>query len=406
MAENGRELQVRRVGRRDWRVIAALEIGMVSVLSAGFFILLWIFRSEFTSEPAMSIGGLLAALGAGASSSLLGALGVVATVQLACFIAIVSGQIFHQDGVEESRLRSMLSLISLGAVAAVGPAVLAVSFHSAGSLERSGLLLVVLPVYVLQLAISTAIGTFEVGDDETLRDFALERVARARQQISRLEGHGESSRWSAVLVVLVLMAIASSVTLGIVVAVPGLPEMPALINAVLALSALGAGLSVWMLGLVVANCQLKLSARGVDVGSAIVLVLLVVIWYLFCLLLVVVTYWPLAMMGAVMFFAFCIVTVMSVVEANRARNGTWPRRRPLPVVGTVALLGTREALESARKMRASAQKSADKRSRSIAENRAMHLRDDPAGEAAAPSDLAPRPRKGSRFRRALEELVR
>src|SRR5699024_7538064 len=158
MTQGNPSRRTRRVGRRDWRAIALIEIVTVAAASAGFFTVLWSIRNGFALEPTKGSVELVVDLGEGARDSLSGALGVVATVQLACLFAIVTGQIVHPDGAEESKLRGMLSIISLGAVTAVAPAVLAVSLHSARSLDDSGLLLVALPIYLLQLAISTAIG--------------------------------------------------------------------------------------------------------------------------------------------------------------------------------------------------------------------------------------------------------
>src|SRR5699024_10578785 len=111
MTQGNPSRRTRRVGRRDWRAIALIEIVTVAAASAGFFTGLRSIRNGFALEPTRSIVELLIDLGDGAREPLMGALGVVATVQLACLIAIVTGQIVHPDG-EESKLRGMLSIIS------------------------------------------------------------------------------------------------------------------------------------------------------------------------------------------------------------------------------------------------------------------------------------------------------
>lgn len=411
MTQGNPSLPTRRVGRRDWRIIALTEVAAISVVSAGFFTLLWIILNEFTSVPTMSIVELLIDLGEGARGSLMGALGVVATVQLACLIAIVTGQIVHQDGAEESKLRGMLSVISLGAVTAIAPAVLAVSFQSARALEDSGLLLIALPIYFLQLVISTAIGSFEVGDDVTLRDFARKQAERAQEQISRLEGRSSSSPWRAVLGVVTVLIISAVATIGSAAALPGSHSISTVGNSVPALIAFGVGLSLWMHGLILANSQLKLSARASDVASVVAILVLVVLFYLFCLLLVALTYRPLAVAASVVLCTLIALTVTSVVEANRVRRGVEPRRRPSRLLGVVGLVGTRQALASARKEKESAEKRADKYSRSIAEYEAEHGADGAGPGSTSSPDTSPCdhpevPRLRPRLRRALDVLVR
>lgn len=411
MTQGSSNRPTRRVGRRDWRAIALIEIVTVTAASVGFFTVLWSFRNGFTAAPTKSVVALMIDLGEGAREPLMGALGVVATVQLACLIAIVTGQIVHPDGAEESKLRGMLSVISLGAVTAVAPAVLAVSLYSARSLDDSGFLLVALPIYLLQLAISTAIGTFEVGDDETLRDHARERVDRAQEQISRLEWRSSSSPRRAVFIVLAVLIISAAVTYGITAALPGDHGIATIGIAVQALIAFGIGLSLWMFGLIVVNSQLKLSARATDVVSVVFLLVLVVFFYLFCLLLVVLTYRPLAVAMSVVLCVLVVLTFASVVEANRVRKGLQPRRNPSPVFGVVGLVGTREALASARREKQSAQKKCDKYSRAIAEHEAVHAaagaeQESTAGSDASMSDPRKCPRPPSRLRRALDELIR
>lgn len=411
MTQGSSNRPTRRVGRRDWRAIALIEIVTVTAASVGFFTVLWSFRNGFTAAPTKSVVALMIDLGEGAREPLMGALGVVATVQLACLIAIVTGQIVHPDGAEESKLRGMLSVISLGAVTAVAPAVLAVSLYSARSLDDSGFLLVALPIYLLQLAISTAIGTFEVGDDETLRDLAQERVARAHEQISRLEGRRSLSPWRAVLGVVIVLIISAVATIGYAAALPDSHSISTVGNVVPALIAFGGGLSWWTYGLILANSQLKLSARASDVAWVVALLVFNVLVYLFFLLLVARTYPPLTVAATIALCVLIVLTFTSVVEANRVRRRVKPRRWPSPVLGVVGLVGTRHALASARKEKESAEKRADKYSRSIAEYEAEHGADEAGpGPTSSPETLPchhpESPRLPSRLRRAFDELIR
>src|SRR5699024_6990529 len=105
MTQGNPSRRTRRVGRRDWRAIALIEIVTVAAASAGFFPVLWSIRNGFPLEPTKGIVELMIDLGEGAREPLMGALGVVATVQLACLIAIVTGHIVHPVGAAESKLR-------------------------------------------------------------------------------------------------------------------------------------------------------------------------------------------------------------------------------------------------------------------------------------------------------------
>ncbi|MFC7465549.1 hypothetical protein [Brachybacterium sp. GCM10030252] len=408
MADNATTIQVREVGRRDWRLIALMQIVCVGVISAGFVVLVLIVWNEFTSAPTIGADELLMMLGSGARDVVMGALGVVATVQLACFIAIVTGQIVHQDGAEESKLRSMLSVISLVAVVSVGPAILAVSFHSAHSREDSGLLLVVIPIYSLQLAISTVIGTFEVGDDETLLGFAQERKKRAMEQIVRLERWPTASAWRAVLAVGVMLVAAMVLSGPVAAVLSRWYVIPPLGDAVPATFALGTGVAVGVLGLVVTDSQLKRSAGAVDVISAVIIHITVGSYFVFVFLLAWFNFWPLAVPMAVMACVLILLAITSIPEAHHIRVGLKPRRVPIPVLGAIGRLGTRDALRSARKEQADAQKHVDKYSAKVAEREAKRASTDPAPSATAelpsadPSIAAPR---RSRLSRALAEFV-
>src|SRR5699024_12451040 len=108
MTQGNTNRRTRRVGRRDWRAIALMEIVTVAAASAGFFTVLWSIRNGFALEPTKSIVELMIDLGEGARDPLMGALGVVATVQLAYLIAIVTGQSIHPGRAHASNLRDTL----------------------------------------------------------------------------------------------------------------------------------------------------------------------------------------------------------------------------------------------------------------------------------------------------------
>ncbi len=407
MAETAPTIQSREIGRRDWRKIALTEILCVSVFSAGFFALVLIVWNEFSSAPTIGVVDLLSRFGTGASDLVMGGLGVVATVQLACFIAIVTGQIIHQDGAEESRLRGMLSVISLAAVTALGPSILAVSFHSLQSFEDNGLLLVVLPIYGLQLGISTVIGTFEVGDDETLLGFAEEHEERTQEQIVRLEKWPTASPWRAVLAVGIMVIAAAVLSAPITAVLLRWIEFPVLGSLISAVIALCCGLAMSVFGLVITNSQLKRSVGTIDIVSVGVIHLMVALFFVFCLLLVVFSFWPLAVPMGLLAFLLVLLAITSFPEGHRVRQGLRPRRKSLPVVGIFGLVGTREALAAARKEQASAQKQVGKYAARITERAAKHASANPAPDTADPTaaDQAVATSRDSRLARALAELL-
>ncbi|WP_138983797.1 hypothetical protein [Brachybacterium paraconglomeratum] len=357
----------RSVGRRDWRAVALGEALVIVTFAGGFFTILWIIWNQFTPAPSMSWVQLVIALGSGASRHLMSAFGVVATVQLACLIAIVTGQIVHQDGAEEAKLRSMLSLISLAAVVTIAPAVLAVVVDAAQTVEEGGLLLVAVPIYLLQLAISTAIGTFEVGDDRTLLRFAQERRDRAQAQIERLENRDSARPAHLVVVVAAAVLGSSGIAIGIASLLGGIQGKSPHVDGLIALFLVLVGTSAWVLGLVVTNAQLKLTARTMDVVSVVVLLSVIVPYYLLLVLLAVVTYWPVALPMTLIGVVLAVLTVTTIVETHRVRRNVVPKHPPAPVLGAVGLVGTHEAMRTARKEKASAQKSITKYSRSIVE---------------------------------------
>jgi len=68
-----------------------------------------------------------------------------------------------------------------------------------------------------------------------------------------------------------------------------------------------------MLGLIVVNSQLKLSARTADVVTVVTLRVLVVLSYLFCLLLVVLAYGPLAVAMSIVLCALMALALASII---------------------------------------------------------------------------------------------
>src|SRR5699024_8218971 len=178
-----------------------------------------------------------------------------------------------------------------------------------------------------------------------------------------------------------------------------------------AMIAFGVGLSLRMLGLIVVNSQLKLSARTADVVTVVTLRVLVVLSYLFCLLLVVLAYGPLAVAMSIVLCALMALALASISSADRVRKGLQPRRNPSPVFSVVGRVGTQEALASARREKHSAQKRWNKYSRAIAAYEAEHSATGAEQGSTAGSDASMRdprkcPRSASRLRRALDELIR
>lgn len=394
----------REVGRRDWRMSALWEIFLVSLAAAGVLALIVMTRNAFEIGPERGPIDLIAGLGEAAASHLTAALGVVATVQLACLIAIVTGQIVHRDSVEESKLRGTLSLISISSVMVVAPAVTAVTLHEVRSFEGLGLLLVVIPIYALQLGISIVIGTFEVGDEETLRRFAEERVDRAKSQIAQLKGRplrtlGWAVRFPVGVIVgiVVITAVAGAV-------IWGANSLPSAGDALLAVAVLSVGIFEWTAALVVVNSTLKLSSRGMDVISVVILLAITPPFYLLCTLLVVATYWPLGVAMACTGVVLVAQTVVSIIDARRVKKGAEVTRKASRFFGMIGLVGTGEALALAEKENARARKQVDKYAKIIAKRDAERAAAD--GERRGPAEKQPAtvPQR-SRLRRALVELV-
>lgn len=381
----------RSVGRRDWRTIALAEAVGICTFTFGLFALTLIIRNEFTSLPDIGFAELLNKLGARSGDLAMGALGVVATVQLACLIAIVSGQIIHNDGAEESKLRSMLSIISMVSVVIAGPAVLATSTHAARSLEEGGLLLVIPPIYLLQAAISTAIGTFEVGDDNTLLTFAQERMSHLENEALRLQTWPTAPPWRAATSAAIALGTALLLSVPIVIIVLHSFEKPSLEGITTASIALIAGVVIATLGLVMTDCQLKRSVKAVDVISVIVIHLMTVAFFIFSLLVAVTFFWPLAISMAILALIFIVRAVISFLEGRRARKGLPPRTTPFWTLSTFSLVGTREAIVGVEKERASTQKQVNKYSARIAAHNAQQ------GSSGFEGGLANADLKPSRF---------
>src|SRR5699024_4550375 len=217
--------------------------------------------------------------------------------------------------------------------------------------------------------------------------------------------------WRAVLGVGIVLFISAVASIGYAAALPDSHSISTVGNAVPALIAFGGGRSWWTYGLILANSQLKLSARASDVAWVVALLVFNVLVYLFFLLLVARTYPPLTVAATIALCVLIVLTFTSVVEANRVRRRVEPRRWPSPALGVVGLVGTRHALASARKEKESAEQREDQDARSLAAYEPGHGADAAApGPTSRPQTLPCHPPESpllpSRLRGAFDARIR
>lgn len=175
------------VARRPWKTAAgqvlllcgvsvagATMIGIVSVLFAAGSL-------DMTVSPAKE---LLAGLGEAVRGELGSGLAVAASIQFGVLIALVGRQIDAGSTTDEMSLREALDVLGELPVVLLAPAVaLATCGVIADGGVGAGALLVVLPVFTVQIGMSIVIATFEPADASALAERSEEWAARALENL-------------------------------------------------------------------------------------------------------------------------------------------------------------------------------------------------------------------------------
>lgn len=186
------------VARKPWKVAAGhfLLLCAVSVISAvliggaGFQFVAGVFGAD-----GRSISGLVSELGETVRSELGSGLAIAASIQFGVLIALVGRQIDAGSTKDEMSLREALTYLAVLPIVFLAPAVV---LATAGVLMDGGAglgeLLVLLPVFAVQIGMAIVIMTFELADPETLAERSGEWADQAMNDLRVMHRRPATSR--------------------------------------------------------------------------------------------------------------------------------------------------------------------------------------------------------------------
>lgn len=339
--------------RRDWKPQFA-AVALPSVIYAGMTIFL---LANVALDPGegwwLRLQQIATVLGRGVIDQLGWVLSILIAIQLGCLIAVLGGQIHARNRRDEADLRVALGLFSVLPVVGLSPALTVASIAAVRVGELRGALFVIVPVIALATALSVFIGTFDVADEITKREFVEAEEERAQRHIAALEDLPPAPFWRTGLLcsaLVVLSVAAVSVILGLFTGAstpPGWVLWSSLVLNVVSVSA------TWLaLGGISATLKPALTATGLVTAVLLVVSLLamqtIVVTTLFALR------WQLGvggLIGALLLAAEATRVHLEAreVRAGRKSDGFWRRGGALARVGTsIARKAAGKELDSAR----------------------------------------------------------
>ncbi|MBK0331545.1 hypothetical protein I8D64_09030 [Brachybacterium sp. MASK1Z-5] len=285
--------------------------------------------------------------------------GAAITLQFGVLIAIIGGQIALGGGEQEADSRTALLMLAVVPPAALTPALLLVvvsAFHDGNSVAT---LFVAVPVYFTMMALGAFIGTFEVGTDEVLLEFAERRARRARLAEAILRRVDD--QFSPLVAVLIFVALQVLVVVAMPLAVllvhdvhagPSLKSLAAMTGAQLLIGAASAALFI------MTSSGMKPFLMPVDYVTAILGLALAAATDLFGAAIMLLLFPPVAIGSAVALVCKLVLAVMVYREAKSVRKrdpGSRSRIRCVPIVaraGTTVsrFFAKRELQSSARQV--------------------------------------------------------
>ncbi|MGY5764292.1 hypothetical protein ACXET9_03695 [Brachybacterium sp. DNPG3] len=339
--------------------MALSQILLITAVGAGVLFVIAVIQNGPDAPLSVTLLDRIAELGGPVEGELMGALGVVMTVQLACLIAIVSGQIVHGDRMEESKLRGTLDSFSLAAIVMVTPAIFASIVHVAVEADDGGNLLIVLPVYALQVWVGIIIGTFELGDDETLRSFAQQRVRAAEALLHRLEVLPRGTILQAVPLAAGVLAVPVAIGLGVSLLVGGRALRFGADGLATAALFLVLALVLSMVVQVLVHVGITSSFQREGHVAVVVLVAMNAAVYVSCAVIATEYAWPFALLLVLLAPLVVLALVDSIAHARWARGTGRRANRQLRPLAALDRAATARALASVRRTRDHAQRSVD-----------------------------------------------
>jgi hypothetical protein len=402
MSNGDEEWPAAREFRRDWRRVALSYIASVCVVSVAMLLFIWIAVTPPSRTNPPSFLEFVGGLGATAAADLLSAMGVIATLLVASFVAIVSGQVVGREPDAEVRLREAVTALSALSLIAISPAVVAVILSVPTRPEDVGSLLVIVPAYGVLLAIAILIEVINQGGEHLRYHMAVSRMRRAQQQLARLEGLPRAGAWRAgAMVWLVLALLAWAVAIGVALVLgSSAPASAGEIGQLVALFAFGTGLCVFML--IATNTLFKIKCDLVDVVMGSVLIVVALSVYLLCTLLAAEIFVPAGIGMTVVAVPLLALLVSGVKDANRVRRGERATRDPRFLTKATTRAGTGWAWRVVTREKMNARAEAMKLEPAVAPPEEPA----PTAQTASRTQAASRTQTASRWRRALIELLR
>ena len=203
-------MEKKRVARKEWPDVAKIVVFLNAVCGAGGCFLFWHIANGPWVESRAGFLEWVRQVGPGVADHIGWGFGLVATIQFACLIAIIGGQINVGDNEEEAKMREVLNALAVFPLALIAPAMCVLVVGAAGDARLAGVLMVAAPVFLLLSVISVYVGTFEPANELVLERLSEERVklARDRQNIFNAQRSTGLVRagivaWAAVTVVVV-----------------------------------------------------------------------------------------------------------------------------------------------------------------------------------------------------------
>ena len=186
------------VARKPWKVAAGhfLLLCAVSVISA---VLIGGAGSQFVTDvfgaDRVSMSQSISELGETVRSELGSGLAIAASIQFGVLIALVGRQIDAGSTKDEMSLREALTYLAVLPIVLLSPAVL---LATAGVLMDGGAglgeLLVLLPVFAVQIGMAIVIMTFELADSETLAERSRDWADQAANDLRAMHRRPATSR--------------------------------------------------------------------------------------------------------------------------------------------------------------------------------------------------------------------
>lgn len=186
------------VARKPWKVAVGhfLLLCGVSITSAVLMGGAGLqFAADVLGADTVSMIDLISELGVTVRGELGSGLAVVASIQFGVLIALVGRQIDAGSARDEMSLREALTYLAVLPVVLLAPSVV---LATAGVLADDGAgfgeLLVILPVFAVQIGMAIVIMTFELADPETLAARSGEWAERAVKDLRAMHRRPSTSR--------------------------------------------------------------------------------------------------------------------------------------------------------------------------------------------------------------------